>query len=37
MTLAPIRGAPFGAPIPDFPTEEPDSEASATNRNTGLR
>jgi hypothetical protein len=22
MTLAPIRGAPPGAPIPDFPTEE---------------
>lgn len=23
MTLAPIRGAPPGAPIPDFPIEEP--------------
>jgi hypothetical protein len=23
MTLAPIRGAPPGAPIPDFPTENP--------------
>ena len=23
MTLAPIRGAPPGAPIPDFPVEEP--------------
>jgi hypothetical protein len=23
MTLAPIRGAPVGAPIPDFPIEEP--------------
>jgi hypothetical protein len=26
MTLAPIRGAPPGAPIPDFPIEEPRAE-----------
>lgn len=26
MTLAPIRGAPPGAPVPDFPIEEPKAE-----------
>jgi hypothetical protein len=28
MTLAPIRGAPPGAPIPDFPIEEPRAESA---------
>src|SRR5262249_24003212 len=27
MTLAPIRGAPPGAPIPDFPVDEPKTKA----------
>jgi hypothetical protein len=30
MTLAPIRGAPRGASIPDFPVEEPTAEPSPT-------
>ena len=30
MTLAPIRGAPPGAPIPDFPVEKPTAEPSLT-------
>ena len=28
MTLAPIRGAPPGAPIPDFPVDEPKAKAA---------
>jgi hypothetical protein len=28
MTLAPIRGAPPGAPIPDFPVDEPKANAA---------
>jgi hypothetical protein len=28
MTLAPIRGAPPGAPIPDFPIEEPKAKTA---------
>lgn len=31
MTLAPIRGAPPGASIPDFPVAEPTTEPSLTN------
>jgi hypothetical protein len=30
MTLAPIRGAPPGAPIPEFPVEKPTAEPSLT-------
>jgi hypothetical protein len=30
MTLAPIRGAPLGASIPDFPVEKPPTQPSPT-------